>query len=70
MKILFLTPQIPYPPQKGTSMRNWGLISGLAERHQVSVLSFLDPGQSPVLDDITFTFNYSRPRILYYRSGI
>jgi sugar transferase (PEP-CTERM/EpsH1 system associated) len=51
MKILFLTPQIPYPPQKGTSMRNWGLISGLAERHRVSVLSFLDPGQSPVLDD-------------------
>jgi sugar transferase (PEP-CTERM/EpsH1 system associated) len=52
MKILFLTPQIPYPPQKGTSMRNWGLISGLAERHQVSVLSFLDPGQSPDLDDM------------------
>jgi sugar transferase (PEP-CTERM/EpsH1 system associated) len=51
MKILFLTPQIPYPPQKGTSMRNWGLVSGLAERHHVSVLSFLDPGQSPVLDD-------------------
>ncbi len=46
MKILFLTPQLPYPPQKGTALRNWGLISGLAGRHEVSVLSFLDPGQA------------------------
>ena len=52
MKILFLTPQLPYPPQKGTALRNWGLISGLAERHEVAVLSFLDPGQSPALDDV------------------
>jgi glycosyltransferase involved in cell wall biosynthesis len=51
MKILFLTPQLPYPPQKGTALRNWGLISGLAKRHEVSVLSFLDPGQSSDLDD-------------------
>jgi sugar transferase (PEP-CTERM/EpsH1 system associated) len=47
MKILFLTPQLPYPPQKGTALRNWGLIAGLARRHEVSVLSFLDPGQAP-----------------------
>jgi sugar transferase (PEP-CTERM/EpsH1 system associated) len=45
MKILLLTPQLPYPPQKGTALRNWGLISGLAQRHEVSVLSFTDPGQ-------------------------
>jgi sugar transferase (PEP-CTERM/EpsH1 system associated) len=50
MKILFLTPQLPYPPQKGTALRNWGLISSLAERHEVAVLSFLDPGQSPELE--------------------
>ncbi|NLF02275.1 MAG: glycosyltransferase, partial [Anaerolineales bacterium] len=47
MRILFLTPQIPYPPYKGTALRNWGLISGLAARHDVSVLSFVDPGQAP-----------------------
>ena len=41
MRILFLTPQLPYPPQKGTALRNWGLISGLAERHEVALLSFL-----------------------------
>jgi len=45
MRILFLTPQLPYPPQKGTALRNWGLISGLAARHDVAVLSFLAPGQ-------------------------
>lgn len=55
MKILFLTPQIPYPPHKGTALRNWGLIEGLASRHQVSLLSFRAAGQdaqlqSPLLD--------------------
>jgi polysaccharide biosynthesis protein PslH len=45
MRILFLTPQAPYPPQKGTALRNWGLISGLSSRHQVGLLSFLAPGQ-------------------------
>jgi sugar transferase (PEP-CTERM/EpsH1 system associated) len=45
MRILFLTPQAPYPPQKGTALRNWGLISGLSSRHQLGLLSFLSPGQ-------------------------
>ena len=47
MKILFLTPQVPYPPQQGAALRNWGLISGLAARHDTAILSFLSPGQSP-----------------------
>jgi polysaccharide biosynthesis protein PslH len=47
MKILFLTPQPPYPPQKGTAMRNWGLVSNLAERHEVGVLSFASPPSIP-----------------------
>ena len=47
MKILFLTPQAPYPPQKGTALRNWGLISGLAARHKVAVLSFSSPPFPP-----------------------
>ncbi len=49
MKILFLTPQLPYPPQKGTALRNWGLIAGLSSHHQVSLLNFLAPGQAPQL---------------------
>ncbi len=55
MKVLFLTPQVPYPPHKGTALRNWGLIEGLAPRHQVSLLSFRAAGQNaqpqaPLLD--------------------
>ena len=46
MRILFLTPQLPYPLHQGTAVRNYGLIQGLAERHQVSLLSFLEPNQS------------------------
>lgn len=45
-KILLLTPQLPYPPQQGTSLRNWHILRGLAEHHSVSLLSFLEPGQS------------------------
>lgn len=40
MRLLFLTPQWPYPPRQGTAIRNWGLISHLARRHTVSVLTF------------------------------
>ena len=47
MKVLFLTPQVPYPPQQGAALRNWGLISGLANRHEVAVLSFRASGQPP-----------------------
>ncbi|HET90333.1 MAG TPA: glycosyltransferase [Chloroflexi bacterium] len=45
MKILFLTPQLPYPPRQGAALRNWGFISQLAGRHEVAVLSFLVSGQ-------------------------
>lgn len=40
MRLLFLTPQLPYPPHQGTSIRNWGLISQLSQRHTISLLSF------------------------------
>lgn len=50
MRILFLTPQLPYPLQQGTAIRNFGLIRGLSERHEVSLLSFCassQPGAIP-----------------------
>lgn len=46
MKVLFLTPQVPYPPRQGAALRNWGLISNMAARHEVALLSFLAPGQA------------------------
>ncbi len=51
MKLLFLTPQLPYPPRQGAALRNWGFISQLAERNHVAVLSFLAPGQKAIEDD-------------------
>jgi len=43
LRLLFLTPQLPFPPHQGTAMRNYGLIAGLAPRHQVHLLSFCSP---------------------------
>jgi glycosyltransferase involved in cell wall biosynthesis len=45
VKILFLTPQLPYPPRQGTALRNFHLIEALASRQAVSVLTFLEPDQ-------------------------
>jgi glycosyltransferase involved in cell wall biosynthesis len=50
MRILLLTPQYPYPPHKGTTLRNYNLITGLAPRHEIDLLSFADeaPAASPL----------------------
>lgn len=40
LKLLFLTPQLPYPPRQGAALRNWGLLCELASRHEVHLLSF------------------------------
>ena len=55
MRLLLLTPQLPYPPHQGTSLRNYNLIAQLSKRHQVCLLTFLEPDQSlneagPLLD--------------------
>jgi polysaccharide biosynthesis protein PslH len=41
-RILFLTPQLPYPPQQGTAIRNFHLIAQTARQHEVHLLSFVD----------------------------
>jgi sugar transferase (PEP-CTERM/EpsH1 system associated) len=46
MRLLLLTPQLPYPPHQGTSLRNYNLIAQLARRHRVCLLTFLEPDQS------------------------
>jgi len=40
LRILFLTPQIPFPPQQGTTIRNFNLLAQLSEHHIVDLLSF------------------------------
>lgn len=44
--ILLLTPQFPYPPHQGTTLRNYNLIAGLARRHELHLLSFGEPAAS------------------------
>jgi len=43
-RILVLTPQLPYPPQQGTAIRNYNLIAHLAVRHRLHLVSFLQEG--------------------------
>lgn len=47
MRLLFLTPQFPYPPHKGTTLRNYNLIAQLAQRHTIDLLSFHDTADVP-----------------------
>ncbi len=42
MRVLFLTPQPPWPPHAGPAIRNYQLIAGAAMQHQVYVLCFGD----------------------------
>ena len=58
-----LTPQFPYPPHQGTTMRNYNLIVGLARRHRVHLLSFGEPTQSrgTPLDDLCHSVQVVRP---------
>ncbi len=53
MNILILTPQLPYPPHQGTSLRNLHIIKGLARAHTLTLLTFarsLDAEFGPLAD--------------------
>ncbi len=53
MKLLFLTPTPPFPPDHGAAIRNWGLVSSLAKQHRISLLTFakrMDQIPSELLD--------------------
>lgn len=43
MRVLFVALAVPFPPNNGQRMRNWGLLKALAEEgHSVVLLSFAD----------------------------
>ena len=53
MRVLFLTPQPPWPPHVGPAIRNYQLIAGAATQHQVYVLCFGDSSTDlSALDEI------------------
>jgi sugar transferase (PEP-CTERM/EpsH1 system associated) len=62
-RILVLTPQLPYPPQQGTTIRNYNLIAGLAQRHEVHLLSFGNPdeGRDTPLGELCHSLQMVRP---------
>ncbi len=45
MRLLFLTPQLPYPPHQGTTLRNFNILKNLAPRHEIHLLSFGTPDE-------------------------
>lgn len=45
MNLLLLTPQLPYPPRQGTTIRNYNLIRQLAKRHRLHLFTFLAPSE-------------------------
>ncbi|MCL4459984.1 MAG: glycosyltransferase [Chloroflexi bacterium] len=49
MRILFLTPHVPYPPHKGTAIRNFNIIENLAARHELTLVSFGEPADKAAL---------------------
>ncbi|HEX9114592.1 MAG TPA: glycosyltransferase [Anaerolineae bacterium] len=44
-QILILTPQLPYPPQQGTTLRNFNLIAGLARLGHTLDLAAFEPAR-------------------------
>ncbi len=42
MKILFISRWYPYPPNNGSKLRVYNLIRGLAEAHEITLLSFAE----------------------------
>ncbi|UCC53936.1 MAG: hypothetical protein JSV68_08170, partial [Anaerolineaceae bacterium] len=49
--LLLLTPQLPYPPQQGTSLRNFHIIRGLSRHHEVTLLSLEEGETAPASVD-------------------
>ncbi len=45
VKLLFLTPQLPFPPYQGTTLRNFNILKHLAPRHEIHLLSFGAPSE-------------------------
>ncbi len=54
MRILMLTPALPYPAHQGGALRNYGLIYGLHHAgHEITLLSFAHDTSQPVPEPLT-----------------
>lgn len=41
MKILFITPRLPYPPDRGDRVRVYNFVGVLSKKHSLFLLSFI-----------------------------
>lgn len=46
LQTLIITPQLPYPPHQGTSLRNYHIVQGLAATEEITLLSLATPNQT------------------------
>ncbi|HFE67392.1 MAG TPA: hypothetical protein ENJ93_09020, partial [Chloroflexi bacterium] len=48
MRVLFLSAWFPFPPNNGSRIRIYNLLRGLAEQHEIHLISFADqPDANP-----------------------
>ncbi len=50
-KLLFLTPELPYPPISGGKLKSWKLLEFLSQNYQVSVASILKEDDTDHVDE-------------------
>jgi glycosyltransferase involved in cell wall biosynthesis len=62
-RILLLTPQLPYPAQQGTTLRNFNIIRGLADRHQLALLCYVAKDENSIDDSLQILSHYCQPII-------
>ncbi|MEN6480072.1 MAG: glycosyltransferase [Anaerolineales bacterium] len=46
-RVLFITPQLPYPPEQGTAIRNYNLLAQVSREHRVALLAFAQRPATP-----------------------
>ncbi|HEX7793741.1 MAG TPA: hypothetical protein VF456_05285, partial [Vicinamibacterales bacterium] len=46
MKLLVVSSWFPYPPDNGSKLRAFHLLSRLANHHEITLLSFVEPGEN------------------------
>jgi glycosyltransferase involved in cell wall biosynthesis len=58
VKILFITPQLPFTPRQGTQIRNYYLLKAAATAHEVDLLSFARPDEGLGIEPHFETWKY------------
>lgn len=47
MRILYLAPRFPFPPNRGDRLTGYHFIRVMSRRHRVTLLSFVDGSEPP-----------------------